>query len=177
MPLVSMNLALFIGRLLAGSVADRLGAIQTLLLYLEIGGLLQIVGWHFATNLAGICCFAIFYGFFGSCTISLIPVTVAQLFGRTDRLASLVGIAMQASSFGVWWLALVGVLMALTLSAYPPGQLAGGFIAGKVLSAAGSNWLAFQLFTGFLQIIGGLLLLWPWYKVVGFRIGVKHVRA
>jgi hypothetical protein len=187
-PLAVMNASMGFGRLAAGQVADRLGPTQTLFLYLEIAGLLQIVAWHFAKSFGGICGFAAAYGFFGSSTLSLVPVVVMPLFGRTERLASVVGLIMQATAVGEW-------CPPSDLRVYPPhpivgklnfspndscsflalsGQLIGGFIAGKIYASTGGSWLAFQLFTGFVQIFGGLIMLWPWYRALGFPIPRFH---
>ncbi len=134
-----------------GQFADRIGAIQTLVIAFFMAGILQLVAWHFATTFAGIIAFSICYGLFGGAALSLIPVVVKQLFpDAKDRFASVVGLVMMSTA---------------------PGQLAGASAAGAILNAAGGKWIAFQVFSGFLQIVGGLAAMWAWYRGIGLRFG------
>lgn len=47
------------------------------------------------------------------------------------------------------------------------GSMAGPAIAGVVLTATGNNWLTFQAVAGSLQMAGGLIGVWTWWKGVG----------
>jgi MFS family permease len=93
-------MGLFLGRVMIGYTADRLGSIQSLVLSLEIAGFLQIVVWHFATSFGGVLAFAFVYGLTGGAALSLIAPVIAQIFGARDNMASIVGLAMLSSAPG-----------------------------------------------------------------------------
>lgn len=65
-------------------------------------------------------------------------------------------------------------------SADPPaiGSLGGPALAGAMLNSLDQNWLAFQSISGALQIAGGLVGLFTWWKGVGWRWGnVSRLRG
>jgi OFA family oxalate/formate antiporter-like MFS transporter len=155
-PLFCANFGLFTGRVIIGYTADRLGSIQSLVLSLEIAGLLQIVAWHFATSFEGVLAFAFIYGLTGGAALSLIAPVIAQIYGARENMASIVGLAMLSSA---------------------PGSMSGPTLAGAVLNASGGRWLTFQAVAGSLQMAGGLIGIWTWWYGVGpMRWGNGHSR-
>jgi MFS family permease len=93
-------MGLFFGRVAIGHTADRLGSIQSLVLSLEIAGLLQIVAWHYATSFGGCLAFSFVYGLTGGAALSLIAPVIAQIYGVRDNMATVVGLAMLSSAPG-----------------------------------------------------------------------------
>lgn len=99
-PLFSSLMGLFCGRVAIGYTADRLGSIQSLVLSLEIAGLLQIAAWHYATSFGGCLAFSFVYGLTGGAALSLIAPVIAQIYGVRDNMATIVGLAMLSSAPG-----------------------------------------------------------------------------
>jgi MFS family permease len=99
-PLFCCTMGLFFGRVAIGYTADRLGSIQSLVLSLEIAGLLQIAAWHYATSFAGCLAFSFVYGLTGGAALSLIAPVIAQIYGVRDNMATIVGLAMLSSAPG-----------------------------------------------------------------------------
>ncbi|KAJ9092080.1 hypothetical protein QFC19_008854 [Naganishia cerealis] len=153
-PLCTMGFGMLIGRAFVGMIADKIGAIQTFIIAMEIAGLLQMIVWHFATNFAGVIVFSLVYGAFGGSGLSLIPVVTGQLFGVGPNFATLVGLGMLASA---------------------PGQLVGPTISGAILDAADHQWIGFQIFSGAMMCFGGLIGVYSWWKGIGLTFG-KGVR-
>jgi MFS family permease len=145
---------MLLGRAFVGMVADKIGAVQTFIIAMEIAGLLQMIVWHFATNFAGVLVFSLIYGAFGGSGLSLIPVVTGQLFGVGPNFATLVGLGMLASA---------------------PGQLVGPTISGAILDASNHQWIGFQIFSGAMMCFGGLIAIWTWHRGIGLTFG-KGVR-
>jgi MFS family permease len=141
-----MGFGMLVGRAFVGMVADKLGAIQTFVMTMQIAGLLQIILWQFATNLPGVIAFSLVYGAFGGSGLSLIPVVTGQLFGVGPDFATLVGLGMLASA---------------------PGQLVGPTISGAILGATHHRWIGFQIFSGAMMCLGGLIAIYAWYRRIG----------
>lgn len=175
-PLFCANMGLFCGRIIIGYTADRLGSIQSLVLSLEIAGLLQIVAWHFATTFESVMAFAFIYGLTGGAALSLIAPVIAQIYGARENMASIVGLAMLASGPGQSTLSQMIALYADPNLART-GSLAGPTLSGAVLKASGNRWLTFQAVAGTLQMAGGLIGIWTWWYGVGpMRWGNRHSR-
>ncbi|KAI5449339.1 hypothetical protein NCC49_004790 [Naganishia albida] len=153
-PLCCMGFGMLLGRAFVGMVADKIGAIQTFVIAMEIAGLLQMIAWHFATNFAGVIVFSLIYGAFGGSGLSLIPVVTGQLFGVGPNFATLVGLGMLATA---------------------PGQLVGPTISGAILDASNGQWIGFQIFSGAMMCFGGLIAIWTWHRGIGLTFG-KGVR-
>lgn len=71
-PLFACNLGMFLGRTVVGILADKIGAVQMLVMALEVAGVLQIVAWHYATSFGGVMAFAVTYGLLGGSALSLL---------------------------------------------------------------------------------------------------------
>ncbi|KAJ9116499.1 hypothetical protein QFC24_006732 [Naganishia onofrii] len=149
-PLCCMGFGMFVGRALVGMVADKIGAIQTFIIAMEFAGLLQMIAWHFATTYPGAICFSLVYGAFGGSGLSLIPVVIGQLFGVGPNFATLVGLGMLATA---------------------PGQLVGPTISGAILDSSNGQWIGFQIFSGTMMCIGGLIAIWTWSRGIGMVFG------
>ncbi|KAJ3887546.1 MFS general substrate transporter [Lentinula edodes] len=137
-PLIVMNFCLGIGRITAGRLADIFGATNMFFCSFFIGGLLQMVFWTFARSYATIMVFSVLNGLIGSWFMSLLPVVCAKLFG-VEGLSTITGFMILANS---------------------PGQFVGTTIAAVVLSSSGNNWTAVSLYSGSMQIMGALCILY-----------------
>ncbi|KAF9071340.1 major facilitator superfamily domain-containing protein, partial [Rhodocollybia butyracea] len=137
-PLIVMNFSLGIGRITAGRLADTFGATNMFFLSFFIGGMLQMVFWTLSRSYAAILTFSILNGLIGSWFMSLLPVVCAKMFG-VEGLSTITGFMILANS---------------------PGQFAGSSIAAVVLSSSGNNWAAVSLYSGSMQIVGALCILY-----------------
>ncbi|KAF7290126.1 Monocarboxylate transporter [Mycena kentingensis (nom. inval.)] len=136
-PLVIMNIAGGIGRILAGQMSDRFGPLNMFFTSFFLGGLSQIFIWTFAESFAAVMVFAVVYGLIGCWFLGLLPVVCAQLFGVHD-LATMTGFMVLANS---------------------PGQLAGASISGAVYSGSENNWRAVSLLSGSMMLAGSFIVL------------------
>ncbi|KAI0673187.1 MFS general substrate transporter [Trametes maxima] len=142
LPVVVLNLSSALGRTLVGFVADMLGPVNSLMLAILLSGLVQILVWTFISTYGGIMVFAILYGFFSGCFLSLCSAVVARIYG-TDRLAGLSGLLMLFNT---------------------PGYAAGAPLAGAILGATGNNWRAVAGYCGSVQVIAALCLVYARLK-------------
>ncbi|KAJ3794371.1 major facilitator superfamily domain-containing protein [Lentinula aff. detonsa] len=122
----------------AGRLADIFGPINMFFCSFFVGGLLQMVFWTFARTYTAIIIFSILNGLVGSWFMSLLPVVCARLFG-VEGLSTITGFMILANS---------------------PGQFVGTTIAASVLSTSGNNWKAVSVYSGSMQIIGALSILY-----------------
>ncbi|KAF8823680.1 hypothetical protein HHX47_DHR9000495 [Lentinula edodes] len=138
----SVALSMFFGvfgyLITAGRLADIFGATNMFFCSFFIGGLLQMVFWTFARSYATIMVFSVLNGLIGSWFMSLLPVVCARLFG-VEGLSTITGFMILANS---------------------PGQFVGTTIAAVVLSSSGNNWTAVSLYSGSMQIMGALCILY-----------------
>jgi MFS family permease len=125
------------GRIAAGFIADRIGAVNCLFMSFFIGGLSQMVMWPFVKTFGSITGFAIISGFFGSWFMSLLAVACSRLFGG-HGLATMTGFMILANS---------------------PGQLLGSTVATSVLQASGQRWWAVCITSGGLMLLGAVTIL------------------
>uniref|UniRef100_A0A0W0EYB5 Major facilitator superfamily (MFS) profile domain-containing protein n=1 Tax=Moniliophthora roreri TaxID=221103 RepID=A0A0W0EYB5_MONRR len=137
-PLIVMNFSLGIGRIVAGRLADYFGPINMFFCSFFVGGLLQMVFWTFAKSYTAILVFSVLNGFIGSWFLSLLPVVCASLFSL-EGLSTISGFMLLANS---------------------PGQIAGSAIGGAILSASGGDWKAVTFYSGGMQIIGAVCILY-----------------
>ncbi|KAJ7337419.1 major facilitator superfamily domain-containing protein, partial [Mycena albidolilacea] len=137
-PLVVMNMSGGIGRIIAGRLADRFGAINMFFTSFFLGGLSQIFIWTFAHSYGSVISFSVIYGLMGCWFMGLLPVVCAQLFGLDD-LATITGFMVLANS---------------------PGQLSGATISGVVLSGSGGSWVAVSLYSGCAMLLGSACVLY-----------------
>ncbi|KAI0077024.1 MFS general substrate transporter [Panus rudis PR-1116 ss-1] len=142
LPVTILNVSAGIGRTIVGLTADRVGPVNALFFVCVMAGLSQLLVWTFVTNYAGIIGFAIYYGFFCGCTISLSPAVGARIWG-SDRLAGLSGLLLM---FNI------------------PGNGAGAPVSGALLRATNNNWPLVGVLNGGCQVIGALCLLYARFK-------------
>lgn len=142
LPITAVNLSAAVGRTVIGFVADRTGPVNALIFSITMSGLTQILIWNFVKTYAGIIIFSILYGFFCGCFISLTPAVGGQIYG-SGRLAGL-----------------SGLLLFFNL----PGNSAGAPIGGAILNATRSNWHAVATWSGMMQIVGVIILLYARFK-------------
>ncbi|KAI0354207.1 MFS general substrate transporter [Trametes cingulata] len=142
LPVVVLNFSAALGRTLVGFVADKFGPVNSLMVAITLSGLTQLVIWMFVTTYGGIITFAILYGFFCGCFISLVAAVVARIYGA-DRLAGLSGLLLLFNT---------------------PGYAVGAPLAGAILSATGNNWRAVAGYCGSVQILAALSLVYARLK-------------
>ncbi|KAI9058784.1 MFS general substrate transporter [Trametes sanguinea] len=142
LPVTMLNFSAAMGRTLIGFLADRIGPVNALWAVIMLSGLTQLLVWTFVSNYAGIMAFAIMYGFVCGCFLSLSPAVAAQLWG-SGRLAGL-----------------SGLMLLFNL----PGNSAGAPIGGAILNGSGGNWTAVSCYSGGLQILGAICLLYARLK-------------
>ena len=116
--------------------------------------------------------FGIMYGFVCGCFLSLSPAVAAQLYG-SGRLAGLSGLLLLFNLPGMC-LDLIPTCAILTTSVYHlsahTGNSAGAPLGGAILSATGGNWVAVSVYSGTLQIVGGLVLLYGTPRSSGIQL-------
>ncbi|KAI9261564.1 major facilitator superfamily domain-containing protein [Phascolomyces articulosus] len=81
--LVSISFAFnFIGRICAGILADRIGPINTNIIFTIISSLANFIIWTLAKNYGALIVFMVFIGFTSGCYLSLVsPITASILSG------------------------------------------------------------------------------------------------
>ncbi|THU87383.1 MFS general substrate transporter [Dendrothele bispora CBS 962.96] len=141
-PLILMNLCLGLGRISSGHLADRFGPINMFFCSFLIGGILQMLLWTFARSYGLIILFSILNGFFGCWFASLVPVVCASIFGL-EGLSSITGFMFLATS---------------------PGQFTGALLSSTILSSSGNNWTAVTMFSGGMQVLGALCVIYARFQ-------------
>ncbi|KAJ1300024.1 hypothetical protein OPQ81_011144 [Rhizoctonia solani] len=143
LPIPIMSFASAIGRTGAGHVADRIGFMNAFILAIAISGLSQLILWNVAAeSYAGIMVFSVIFGLTGPCFLSLVTPIAASLYG-TNNLATLTGL------FNI---------------ANVPGLMSGPPIGGVILDGAGHNWHALAAYSGSIQILGVICMLYARFK-------------
>ncbi|KAI0758888.1 major facilitator superfamily domain-containing protein [Fomes fomentarius] len=142
LPLTVLNISAAVGRILVGFAADRVGPVNALWFAITLSGLTQLLVWTFVSTYAGIMVFAVLYGFFCGCFLSLISAVVAKVYGA-DRIAGLSGLLLLFNA---------------------PGYAAGAPVGGAILGATGNNWRVVAAYSGSVQVIGALCLLYARFK-------------
>ncbi|CAE6526894.1 unnamed protein product [Rhizoctonia solani] len=143
LPIPIMSFASAIGRTGAGYVADRIGFMNAFILAITISGLSQLILWNVAAETyAGIMVFSVVFGLTGPCFLSLVTPIAASLYG-IDNLATLTGLFNLANV---------------------PGLLSGPPIGGVILDGAGHNWHALAAYSGGIQILGVMCMLYVRFK-------------
>ncbi|ORX98003.1 MFS general substrate transporter [Basidiobolus meristosporus CBS 931.73] len=127
------------GRIVLGSVADKVGRVNMLFVCIAISSLDILLFWNFARQFAAIAGFVILYGFFAGGYISLIPVVTADLFG-VQGIATTTGLVYASSGIGY----LIGIP-----------------VAGVILDSTGPRraYTGVIIFAGATMFVGALLLL------------------
>ncbi|KAL1693606.1 major facilitator superfamily domain-containing protein [Schizophyllum commune] len=136
-PTTLLNLAGGLGRIFVGWAADVFGTFNVFFVSVFLGGVLQLVCWLFAENFASVIVFAILWGIFAGCFLTLLPVMCAEMWG-IDNLATMTGIMM--------------LMIA-------PGQLSGGAVGGAIFDATGGSWTALIVYGGVMMTVGSFFIL------------------
>ncbi|KAI8096592.1 major facilitator superfamily domain-containing protein [Halteromyces radiatus] len=71
----------FIGRILAGLCADRIGKVNTNIIFTVLGGLSSFLIWTFATNYGTLMAYSVVFGLFCGSYFALLSPITAQLLG------------------------------------------------------------------------------------------------
>ena len=86
----AFNFSSAVGRILAGVLSDRFGAVNTLLSALTINALTIIVVWPLSTSEASLIALVILSGLSSGAFASSMPTTVGNVFG-SQRVSSAMG--------------------------------------------------------------------------------------
>ncbi|GAA6061655.1 hypothetical protein JCM10212_002532 [Sporobolomyces blumeae] len=133
--LAGYNLASAGGRVAFGLFADSLlGSLNSLLLCLTMVTVSTLAIWPFATSIGPLVAFAIINGFCAGGLFSLMPGTIASLFG-SSRLS---------------------VIFSMLISAWSFGYFLGSPIAGYLLEAGGGPSAGIDAFRSAIYYSGGL---------------------
>lgn len=136
-PTTLLNLAGGLGRIFVGWAADVFGTFNVFFISVFLGGVLQLVFWQFAESFAAINVFAVLWGIFAGCFLTLLPVMCAEMWG-VDNLATMTGIMMLMTA---------------------PGQLSGGAVGGAIFDATGGSWTALIVYGGVMMTAGSFFVL------------------
>ncbi|QRV93263.1 major facilitator superfamily transporter [Ceratobasidium sp. AG-Ba] len=143
LPIPIMAFASAIGRATVGLTADRIGFVNAFILVVLFSAFTQAVLWNVAAETyGGIMAFSVLFGLIGPCFISLVTPVAVTLYG-THNLATLTGL-MNMSNM--------------------PGSLSGPPIGGVILDGSGRNWHALAAYSGLVQFIGVLCMLYARFK-------------
>ncbi|CAE6464767.1 unnamed protein product [Rhizoctonia solani] len=143
LPISIMSFASAIGRTTVGLTGDRIGFVNAFILAILLSSFCQAVLWNVAADsYPGIMVFSILFGLTGPCFISLVTPVAVTLYG-THNLATLTGL--------------------LNISNMP-GSLSGPPIGGVILENSGRNWHALAAYSGVIQFVGVLCMLYARFK-------------
>lgn len=143
LPIPIISFASVVGRTTVGLIGDRIGFINVFILVISISAFSQLVLWNVAAeSYAGIMVFSIIFGLTGPCALSLVTPIAATIYG-TYNLATLTGL--------------------FTLSNVP-GLFGGPPIGGVILDSSGHNWHALAGYSGGVQLLGVLCILYARFK-------------
>ncbi|KEP46859.1 MFS transporter [Rhizoctonia solani 123E] len=139
LPISVTAFASAIGRTAVGHVGDRIGFVNVFILVILASSFCQVVLWNVAAeSYAGIMVFSVLFGLTGPCFISLVTPVAVTLYG-THNLATLTGL--------------------LNMS-YMPGSISGPPLGGVILDSSGRNWHALAAYSGLMQLLGVLSMLY-----------------
>ncbi|KAG2222773.1 hypothetical protein INT45_013137 [Circinella minor] len=125
------------GRLFCGYVGDRIGHINTVIIYGFITMLTCLLMWTFAENYGLLMTFAAFFGFFGSAFLTLVSAVTAVVVG-IDHLQSAFSAFLVVTVF-----CMLGPTAAATLE----------------LATTWKPFLSYELFTGICYAVGVIFML------------------
>ncbi|KIK70008.1 hypothetical protein GYMLUDRAFT_535541 [Collybiopsis luxurians FD-317 M1] len=134
--LALMNAGGIFGRVAPAILSDKIGRFNLLAPASFIAGLLILVSWIFAHNLATLIVFSVLYGFFSGAFISVVTPCVAQI-SDIREIGSRIGLMYSILSFPA---------------------LVGGPIAGFILAFNHGSYNGMIIFAGTLTVAGSLLI-------------------
>lgn len=143
LPISIIAFASAIGRTTVGLTGDRIGFVNAFILVIFISSFCQAVLWNVAAeSYAGIMVFSVLFGLTGPCFISLVTPVAVTMYG-THNLATLTGLLNMSNM---------------------PGSLSGPPIGGVILDSSGRNWHALATYSGLVQFLGVLCMLYARFK-------------
>lgn len=128
-----LNGASAFGRILAGQLADRYGALEMTTVFTISSAILAYIAIT-ANALGGLIAFSVVYGFLSGAVVSLPNAVVAGLAPNMSLVGTWMGMSFFCAAVGI----LVGNPIAGCIINVPQDQFAGGFIfSGSLVMAAG----------------------------------------
>ncbi|KAG1734328.1 MFS general substrate transporter [Suillus lakei] len=119
------NAASMFGRLLAGLLADKFGALNTMLPFIALSGIMTFA-WPFAENESQLIAIAALYGFSAGAYVSLYSAPAVAM-GKMEDAGRRVGMFMSLIAFG----GIAGPPISGAISTATGGFAAAGYYAGK----------------------------------------------
>jgi MFS family permease len=95
-----LNAASFVGRVVPGILADKLGPLNMMFIAATCTGILILV-WQAITTSAGIIVFSVLYGFFSGAIVSLMTFALASCPTNPQEIGTYLGMGMAMVSFAV----------------------------------------------------------------------------
>ncbi|KAI9492181.1 major facilitator superfamily domain-containing protein [Zychaea mexicana] len=128
----------FVGRIVAGLLADRFGLVNVNSLFLLISGLSTLLIWTFAYDYGSLMAYAVIFGFFCGSYFSLVSPITLKILGM-ERFPS--GLSL--------------VLMTNVVSVFGPN------ISSAIDGSAGAEpFLAHKLFAGVAFVVSSIIMAW-----------------
>lgn len=146
-----LNAASTVGRLIPSLIAARIGSVQTLLLSVVLTTI-AVFAWIGADTAWRNIAFAVAFGFFSGGTVALPPVVLSSFTRDMNRLGTRMGMSSMLNAFG----ALIGA---------PAG--------GAILGQSSGNYLALQLFAGFMMVATAAFTVMLRFEITGKKAIVK----
>ncbi|KAF8520752.1 major facilitator superfamily domain-containing protein [Hysterangium stoloniferum] len=132
-----LALGMVLGRIMLGMAADsRLGTLNSVISGMVLAGVCQFALWlPSANSLPLLYVFSFAYGFFGGGYTGMMPAVLARIFDP-DQLT---------------------LITSIYFTSEVPGQLAGGPIAGAILTYTHGHWTPVIIYSGMTLFCGSLL--------------------
>ncbi|KAJ1305224.1 hypothetical protein OPQ81_000253 [Rhizoctonia solani] len=143
LPISVMAFSSAIGRTAVGLLGDRIGFLNIFIVVILASSLSQAIVWNAAAeSYGGIMLFSVLFGITGPCFISLVTPVAVTLYGN-HNLATLTGL------FNMF---------------YIPGSISGPPLGGVILNGSGRNWHALAAYSGLVQLLGVLFILYAQFN-------------
>ncbi|CDH49487.1 mfs transporter [Lichtheimia corymbifera JMRC:FSU:9682] len=132
-----LSAANFVGRITIGYISDRIGRLNTDIIFLILAGLSSFLIWTFAYDYQTLMGFAVMFGFCNASYFSLLsPIT-----------ATILGMKRYPTGLSI-------LLLSNAISVYGPS------IASAIQTRVDTEpYLTYKIFTGFVYVLGGLILI------------------
>lgn len=127
-----LNSVSIAGRIIPGMVADRFGRFNTYAFCSFLAGLFTLVLWIPAHSSGIIILYSVLFGFFSGASVSMFQACVADIAPRSEIGA---------------WLGTISAVMSFA-------TLAGGPVAGAIITANNGEYYGAAIFTGVFMIVG-----------------------
>ncbi|KAI7880218.1 MFS general substrate transporter [Lichtheimia hyalospora FSU 10163] len=132
-----LSAANFLGRITIGYISDRIGRLNTDIIFLILAGLSSFLIWTFAYDYQTLMGFAVMFGFCNASYFSLLsPIT-----------ATILGMKRYPTGLSI-------LLLSNAISVFGPS------IASAIQTRVETEpYLTYKIFTGFVYVLGGLILI------------------